>query len=75
MESFVTSYIGIPLYLLMIAGYKITHRRSGIKPQDVDLFSGKDAIDREEAAFLATQAAKNDEKRSWFYNTFISWLF
>ena len=74
-ETFVTSYLGIPLYLIMIAGYKLTHRRSGIKPQDVDLFSGKEEIDREEEAYLATQEAKNDAKRGWFYDKFVSWLF
>ena len=74
-ETFVTSYIGIPLYLIMILGYKLTHRRSGFRPEDVDLFTGKEEIDREEEAFLATQVSNNDSKRGWSYNTLISWLF
>jgi len=81
-KNFVTGYLGIPLYLIMIAGYKLVKRSKGIKPWEADLFGGKDAIDREEEEFLAEQARKNMEKRGsvstrggWFYRTFLSWLF
>ena len=59
----------------MIAGYKLTHRGSGIPPEEADLFTGKDAIDREEQAFLAREAAKGEKKANWFYRTFLAWLF
>ncbi len=81
-KNFVTGYLGIPLYLIMIAGYKIVKRKPGIKAWEADLFGGKDAIDREEEEFLAEKARK-DEMRGkgmgktggWFYRTFLSWLF
>lgn len=81
-KNFVTGYLGIPLYLIMIFGYKLLMKNPGIKPEDVDLFSGKDKIDREEAEFLRMKAAKKAAragqpkgKGQWFYKTFISWLF
>ncbi|EJD02855.1 dicarboxylic amino acid permease [Fomitiporia mediterranea MF3/22] len=75
-KNFVTGYIGIPLYIILIFGYKITHRGSGVRPEEADFFSGKDEIDREEEAFLAAQAAKgNAADGNWFYRTFIAWLF
>jgi amino acid transporter len=77
-KKFITSYLGIPLYLIMIAGYKIVTRCKGVDPYEADLWTGKDVIDREEAEFLARVAAQEgDEKRgaNWFYRTFVSWLF
>ncbi|KAL5507401.1 DIP5 [Sanghuangporus vaninii] len=76
-KNFITGYLGIPLYLILIFGYKLTHPRSGIPPEEADLFSGKDEIDREERAFLEAQALKSSDKSkgSWFYRTFLAWLF
>lgn len=80
-KNFITGYLGIPLYLIMIAGYKIWYRRrngrgSGMKPTEADLFSGKDVIDKQEEEFLAHQA-KLGEGTGWtkIYNRYISWLF
>ena len=74
--------MGIPLYLIMIFGYKILKKSKGIKSHEVDLFGGKDAIDREEEEFL-TEKKRRDEERvgkmggrgEWFYSRFLSWLF
>lgn len=80
-KNFVTGYLGIPLYLIMIFGYKYVKKSKGISPLEADLFSGKDAIDREEEEFLAAQARRKEMmserqgKGAWFYKTFISWLF
>ena len=57
-KNFVTGYLGIPLYLIMIAGYKLIHRNPGVKPHEADLWSGKDIIDREEEEFLAEKARR-----------------
>jgi amino acid transporter len=61
----------------MIAGFKWYHKTIGVKPHTADFYTGKDEIDREEAAFLAHQAATKGNKKdgNWFYRTFISWLF
>lgn len=74
-KKFITGYLGIPLYLLMILGYKVLRESKGTTPTTVDLYTGKDIIDREENAFLAMKAQKQQKPQSWFYKTFISWLF
>jgi amino acid transporter len=42
----------------MILSYKIVMKSKLIKPEEVDLYSGKARIDAEEAEFLAQQAEK-----------------
>ncbi|CAG7946096.1 unnamed protein product [Penicillium salamii] len=76
-KNFITAYLGIPLYLIMIAGYKIVTKSKGVHPLEADLFSGKDEIDREEAAYLAAKEANAEQNAGagWFYRTFVSWLF
>lgn len=78
---FVTGYLGIPIFLVLIFGYKIIYKTKGYKPVEVDLFSGKDIIDREEEEFLARKAASKaaqanevKSKGRWFYRHFIAWL-
>ncbi|KAL8697306.1 MAG: hypothetical protein Q9224_002383 [Gallowayella concinna] len=75
--SFITGYLGIPLYLCMIFGYKLVTKTKGWTPETADLYSGKAAIDREEEEFLANKAAKQGGGRSggWFYRNFVAWLF
>ncbi|MCJ1343547.1 hypothetical protein MMC31_001742 [Peltigera leucophlebia] len=74
--SFITGYLGIPLYLIMILGYKHTVKAPGKTPLTADLFSGKDVIDREEEEILAEKAAKRkDRPGGWFYRHFVFWLF
>jgi yeast amino acid transporter len=72
-KNFVTGYLGIPLYLIMIFGYKYWFRTEGARPHFTDLYSGKQKIDNEEDEFLARARVKT--KRGWLYRHFISWLF
>lgn len=79
-KNFITGYLGIPIYLMCIFGYKFIMKSKGVKPHEADFYTGKDEIDREEEAFLAHQAQKaleNGGKKNgnWFYRTFIAWLF
>ena len=75
-KNFITGYLGIPLYLGMIAGYKLVRKSKGWTSVEADLFTGKDAIDQEEEEFLAEKAARGGEKKGgWFYRRFIAWLF
>lgn len=61
----------------MIFGYKFWHKTKRVRAAEADFYTGKDEIDREEEAFLANKAAnaKGDKDASWFYRTFIAWLF
>lgn len=75
-KNFITGYLGIPLYLIMIFGYKLFTRTKGWTPLTADLFTGKDVIDREEEEFLAQKATTRKRKPGgWFYRHFVSWLF
>lgn len=77
-KDFITAYLGIPLYLILIFGYKLTHRHEkGVDPATADLWTGKEEIDREEAAYLARKEAEVEKHASshWFYQKFVSWLF
>ncbi|KAJ9304038.1 hypothetical protein DTO217A2_6490 [Paecilomyces variotii] len=75
-KNFITGYLGIPLYLILIFGYKIIMKSKGVKPHEADLWTGKDAIDREEAEYEARKAAETKhQQRNWVYNIFVSWLF
>lgn len=75
-KNFITGYLGIPLYLILLFGYKFVKKTKGIKPHEADLFTGKDVFDRDEEYWKAVEHEK-DAKRdgSWFYRTFLSWLF
>lgn len=75
-KTFITGYLGIPLYLGMILGYKVLKKSTGKTPLTADIFTGKDEIDREEERFLARKEAQMESRpQGWFYNTFIAWLF
>ena len=76
-KNFITSYLGIPLYLILIVGYKLITRCERVDPATADLWTGKDEIDREEAAYLALKEAEIERhaQSHWFYRKFVSWLF
>jgi amino acid transporter len=78
--TFITGYLGIPLYIIMLFGHKLITKSKGIGPLEADFYTGKDIIDREEEEFLANKKAKmeargGESRGGWFYRTFVSWLF
>ncbi|KAI0902477.1 putative amino acid permease [Annulohypoxylon nitens] len=80
--TFITGYLGIPIYLTLITGHKLWTKSKGVRPHECDFYTGKDIIDREEEEFLAAKAAEraarpetNDRGLAWFYRRFVSWLF
>lgn len=79
-KNFITGYIGIPIYLILLFGHKFWTKSKGVTPLTADFYTGKDIIDKEEEEFLAAKAAMKEAKGGsgrggWFYRTFISWLF
>jgi amino acid transporter len=75
-KNFITGYIGIPLYLALIFGYKFWYKTQGVKPTTADLYSEKQEIDIEEKEFVAMEQARKAEKgRTSRWYRFISWLF
>ncbi|KAE9962514.1 hypothetical protein BLS_000227 [Venturia inaequalis] len=75
-KNFITGYLGIPLYLIMIFGYKLITKEKAPGPMGADLFTGKAEIDREEQEFLAEEAAKGDAraKNGKLYEKWLGWL-
>ena len=70
----ISGYLGIPLYLIMIFGYKLIMRSKGVKPLEADLFTDKDYFDRDEAYWK--EKLKNRKSAGGFvYRYFVSWLF
>ncbi|KAM0712105.1 hypothetical protein Q7P37_011199 [Cladosporium fusiforme] len=55
-ENFITGYIGIPIYLIMLLGYKLVKRTKEVNPAEADLWTGKDVVDADEAEWLAKEA-------------------
>lgn len=77
-KSFITGYLGIPLYLIMIFGWKFIKGSEGVRPETADIWTGKDAIDRDEEMWKqkeAEQKASGVKDGSWFYRHFVAWLF
>lgn len=58
-KNFITSYLGIPLYIIMIFGYKLVMRSQRVLPHTADMYGGKQRIDDEEAEFIARQMERN----------------
>ncbi|KAI1867678.1 uncharacterized protein JN550_006819 [Neoarthrinium moseri] len=77
--TFITGYLGIPLYLILIFVHKVVTKSKGVRPHECDFYTGKDIIDREEEAFIAAKAAQKAEKGEdaggAFYKKWVSWLF
>ncbi|OJJ67374.1 hypothetical protein ASPBRDRAFT_200092 [Aspergillus brasiliensis CBS 101740] len=76
-KTFITAYLGIPLYLILIFGYKLVTRCKGISPYEADLFTGKDVVDRLEEEYYRREALREESagKAGWFYRKFVAWLF
>ena len=56
--TFVTTYLGILLYLILFFGYRFVKKVHSVKPEGADLYSGKEKIDTEEEEFLAREQAR-----------------
>ncbi|KAK7537145.1 dicarboxylic amino acid permease [Phyllosticta citribraziliensis] len=75
-KNFITGYLGIPLYLILIFGAKWWSKTEGVRPETADLWSGKDEIDREEQEFLEKEREHRKANNGGsFYERFVAWLF
>jgi len=64
----VTSYIGVPVFVMFWGGYKIYYQTSVIPAHKVDLITGLREIDEEEKRFVAGEEAKGSRsfaQRMW----------
>ncbi|KAH3677605.1 hypothetical protein WICMUC_001708 [Wickerhamomyces mucosus] len=81
-KSFITGYIGLPVYFIAYFGYKIIMKSKIKDPHVVDLYSLKHFIDaEEEQGKIDDEARKQHYKNggrkdsTWYYDTFLGWLF
>ncbi len=79
-KNFITGYLGIPLYLILLFGYKFIAKSERVIPEFADMVTGKQEIDDEEERFVEAEreakASRGDKRDGrWFYETFIGWIF
>ncbi|SCU82399.1 LAME_0C00914g1_1 [Lachancea meyersii CBS 8951] len=80
-KTFISGYIGIPVFFVCYVGYKIVMKTKLIAPEDVDLYTFKAAIDAEEEEGKIYDAERDERLRNakwsgeWIYDRFLGWLF
>lgn len=80
-KTFITGYIGIPVYAVCYFGYKWTYKTKVVKPEEVDLFTFKESIDLDEEEWKIRDQEKADRLKNkrkdfeWFYETFLGKIF
>jgi amino acid transporter len=76
-KNFITGYIAIPTFLIILFGYKYTYKTKGVHPAEVDLYSGLLEVELHEEQWAAAEAKKSaDQTRTErYYRRYISWLF
>lgn len=65
-EGFVTSYFGIAFAAVMYSGFKIAKKTKFVKPEEADLFSGKQEVDEECRIWEEPGAAKHEGWHKWW---------
>ena len=61
-----TMFIDIPIFLALYFGYKIVKRTKIVNLKEMDLWSGKEAIDRQEHLW-PVRKPRNFAERIWFW--------
>lgn len=78
-KTFITGYIGIPIYIVCFVGYKIYYKTTWLKPEEVDLFTFKEIFDLEEEAAIELEMKKKlSQEQSWSWKSFykiFGWIF
>lgn len=68
-NDFFQTYLGVPLVLVAIVGYKLIFRTKFRRPSEIDLVTGHRPMTEEEEAFLDAYYAQPMWKRIWSYVT------
>jgi amino acid transporter len=77
-RTFVTTYLGIPLYFIMYFGYKFIMKTKVWRPAEADLYTDKAGIDEAEAEFIAQEQARKggpETKLERIYRLTLGWAF
>ena len=65
-NDFATSYVGIPIYFLLYAFWKIFKRTSFVKASEADIYTGKAAMDAADSQW-PERVPRNIFERVWFW--------
>lgn len=80
-KNFVVQYIGIPVYLLCIFGYKLVYKTRRVRSSVADLLTGvpsetlAEERSRVEAEKIQKRMGKKGSKVPILYSKVLSWLF
>ncbi|MCJ1314618.1 hypothetical protein MMC25_008300 [Agyrium rufum] len=66
MTNFATAYVGIPIYFLLYAFWKVFKRTKFINPADADITTGKAALDEADLSW-PEQVPRNIWEKIWFW--------
>lgn len=75
-RAFITSYLGIPVYLALMIGYKVATRCKRVNPEEADLLTGKLEFDRHEAnpGNLKVERSQQKRRNRWIDKVTGAWL-
>ncbi|KAI9687029.1 MAG: hypothetical protein M1822_002439 [Bathelium mastoideum] len=74
-RDFISGYIGIPVYLILLLGYKFGKKTKTLTPLQVDLYSGQTELDREQQELVERSATEKGVSQAALYRRCIAWLF
>ena len=65
-QDFATAYVGIPIYFILYFAWKLIKRTHWVPSSEVDLFTGKAALDAADASW-PEQIPRNALEKFWFW--------
>ena len=80
-KTFITGYIGLPVFFISFFGYKFYYKTKFVKPEEADLYTFKAAVDQEEEdgkikdAETAERIKQNGKNFEWFYDKYLGKVF
>ncbi|PYH88993.1 amino acid permease [Aspergillus ellipticus CBS 707.79] len=76
-SAFVTSYIGIPLYIVLVLGYKIGTKSKHVNPQDVDMGSLTPTVEpggSDANTMGPEERSSSPPKQAWTGRSLFAWF-
>jgi len=65
-DDFITAYIGIPIFFVLYAVWKVLKRTKWLSASEVDLYTGKAALDAMDSSW-PEQIPRNFAEKVWFW--------
>ncbi|ORY78952.1 amino acid permease Dip5 [Protomyces lactucae-debilis] len=65
-KNFITQYLGVPLYLMLILGYKVATRCKRVRASEIDFVSGTRDFASEYDEYIEKQAIEDAKPKVWY---------